>query len=189
MTTLLGRFMAFILLICAMPVILLTGLILAFVQGQPLLFRQARAGKGGVPFTLVKFRTMKDTRDADGKLLPDEMRVTGFGTFLRRSRLDELPSLWNVVIGDIAFIGPRPLLPETIASLGPAGVRRGLVLPGLTGWSQINGNTLLTLDQKIALDLWYVENRSLRTDCMILLRTLWVMSAGEKIRPAAGKPH
>ena len=183
MTSLSRRIIAFILLLVLSPILVLLAVLVLLFQGKPIIFRQWRAGRHGTSFRLVKFRTMRDIRDGEGVLLPDKERITRIGAFLRKSRLDELPSLWNVVRGDLAFIGPRPLLPETIASLSEAGVRRGLVSPGLTGWAQTNGNTLLTLEQKIELDLWYVEHRNCKTDCDILLRTLWLMIAGEKLRP------
>lgn len=174
------RFLAAVALIGLLPVNLVIALLLRMMQGKGVLFRQLRAGYGGAPFTLVKFRTMRDLRDADGHLLDDAERVTGIGTFLRKTRLDELPSLWNVVTGDIAIVGPRPLLPETIEGLGDRGVRRGYVHPGLTGWAQVSGNTLLSLDEKIDLDLWYIDNGNWKTDLSILLSTVSVMVAGEK---------
>tara|TARA_A100001391_G_scaffold99255_4_gene65924 strand:- start:27418 stop:27984 length:567 start_codon:yes stop_codon:yes gene_type:complete len=183
--SLLSRLCALILLVALLPVLLVLGLICAMTQGRPVLFRQFRAGKGTTPFRLMKFRSMRDDRDENGRLLSDEERVTAIGTFLRRSRLDELPGLVNVVRGDMAFVGPRPLLPETISELGEQGRQRCSVKPGLTGWSQVNGNTLLTLDQKIALDLWYIENRSWLLDWKILLRTFLVMVGGEKVRTGA----
>lgn len=181
-SSILRRFLAGLAFIALMPVNLVIAVLLRIKQGQNVLFRQTRSGFKGKPFTLVKFRTMRDLRDAEGHLLPDEDRVTGIGTFLRKTRLDELPSLWNVVNGDIAIVGPRPLLPETIASLGERGIKRGSVPPGLTGWAQVNGNTLLSLDEKIALDLWYIDNGHWRTDLSILISTLGVMAAGEKRR-------
>ena len=123
---------------------------------------------------------MRDARDATGAHLPDAERTTLVGSLLRRSRLDELPGLLNVVRGEMNFVGPRPLLPPTIAEKGEAGRRRGEVCPGLTGWAQVNGNTLLTLDEKIALDLWYIDNRSFWLDLQILMRTLLVMVGGER---------
>ena len=183
--SLLQRALAAFLLIAASPLIALIAVLLALCQGRPVLFRQWRSGLGGEAFRLVKFRTMRDTRDATGALLPDRARVTAMGKFLRQSRLDELPSLWNVIRGELAFIGPRPLLPATIASLGEAGRQRGQVLPGLTGWSQVNGNTLLTLAEKVSLDLWYIDHRSIRTDMEIVARTVWVMTRGEKRSIAA----
>ncbi len=177
-----GRLTAAVALLAVSPVLAaLAGLILVG-QGRPILFRQARAGRHGVPFTLVKFRSMRDTRDAAGRLLPDAERTTAIGAFLRRSRLDELPGLWNVARGDMAWIGPRPLLPETIRDLGERGRERSNVRPGLTGYSQISGNTLLDLDDKVALDLWYVKNRSVWLDLEILLRTIGVMLLGERLR-------
>ena len=177
-----GRLTAAVALLVVSPVLAaLAGLILVG-QGRPILFRQARAGRHGVPFTLVKFRSMRDTRDAAGRLLPDAERTTAIGAFLRRSRLDELPGLWNVARGDMAWIGPRPLLPETIRDLGERGRERSNVRPGLTGYSQISGNTLLDLDDKVALDLWYVKNRSVWLDLEILLRTIGVMLLGERLR-------
>ncbi|WP_395394142.1 sugar transferase [Novosphingobium sp. BL-8A] len=173
------------LLIPTLP--LLAGLALGvrLSMGAPVLFRQQRAGLGGQPFTLFKLRSMREANGPDGRPLPDEARVTGFGRFLRRSRLDELPGLWNVARGDMTFVGPRPLLPETIAALGTRGMARGHVRPGLTGWAQVNGNTLLSLDEKIALDLWYVDHAGPMLDLRILARTAWVMIGGERRRPAA----
>ncbi len=177
-----ARFAALMLLLALSPALLMLWLICALTQGHPVLFRQYRAGKGAKPFRLLKFRSMRDTRDAEGELLPDDQRVTAIGTFLRRSRLDELPGLVNVVRGEMGFVGPRPLLPTTIAELGSRGLKRCAVKPGLTGWSQVSGNTLLSLDQKVALDLWYIENRSLFLDVKIIALTLLVVIAGEKIR-------
>ncbi|MFC6623251.1 sugar transferase [Novosphingobium panipatense] len=175
-----ARGAAGILLMLALPLLVLLAGGVLLSLGRPVLFRQQRAGRGGVPFTLLKLRSMRNTCDASGRPLPDEARVTPFGRFLRRSRLDELPGLWNVVAGDMAFVGPRPLLPETIAALAMHGVQRGAVRPGLTGWSQVNGNTLLALEEKIALDLWYVAHSSPLLDLRILLLTVWVMVGGER---------
>jgi lipopolysaccharide/colanic/teichoic acid biosynthesis glycosyltransferase len=177
---LIGRVTALLILVGLLPLNLLIALALRILQGRNVLFFQQRSGIGGEPFSLVKFRTMRDLRDDHGQLLDDAMRVTAIGIFLRKTRLDELPSFWNVVIGELAFIGPRPLLPWTIQTLGDRGVKRGTVRPGLTGWAQINGNTLLTLNEKVALDLWYIEHRSWRTDTAIIAGTLRVMIAGEK---------
>ncbi len=177
-----ARVAALISLLALSPVLLMLWLVCAITQGRPVLFRQYRAGKGAIPFRLLKFRSMRDTRDATGELLPDDQRVTAIGAFLRRTRLDELPGLVNVVRGEMGFVGPRPLLPATIAELGIRGSKRCTVKPGLTGWSQVSGNTLLTLDQKVALDLWYIENRSLLLDFKIIALTVLVVIAGEKVR-------
>lgn len=175
-----SRFAAAVMLLLLAPVAALLALVSLISMGGPVLFRQERSGLHGKPFTMAKFRSMNDARDAEGRLLPDEQRVTAWGRFLRRSRLDELPGLWSIVRGDMAFVGPRPLLLGTIASLGERGRQRGQVRPGLTGWAQVNGNTLLSLDEKVALDLDYVRNASLGLDCRIILRTIAVMIAGEK---------
>ncbi|QZD95734.1 sugar transferase [Qipengyuania gelatinilytica] len=181
------RLLAIILLVGLSPLLGILGLITRMSQGSPVLFRQLRSGRGGKPFRIAKFRSMTDRRDANGELLPDDERVTAWGRFLRRSRLDELPGLWSIARGDMAFVGPRPLLPETIASLGERGKQRGKVRPGLTGWAQVNGNTLLSLDEKIALDLDYVSNPSLGRDLVIITRTFWVMIGGERRTSAAGR--
>lgn len=180
------RLLAITLLVGLSPLLALLWLLTRMSQGSPVLFRQQRAGLGGKPFDIAKFRSMTDKRDANGALLPDEERVTAWGRFLRRSRLDELPGLWSIARGDMAFVGPRPLLPETIASLGERGRERGKVRPGLTGWAQVNGNTLLSLDEKVALDLDYVNNPSLGRDLVILMRTFWVMIGGERRTSVAG---
>jgi len=183
------RLLATCMLVLLLPLLGLLSLGVLLSMGRPVLFRQQRAGLAGRPFTLVKLRSMREAYDRAGRSLPDEERVTRFGRFLRRSRLDELVGLWNVAAGDMAFVGPRPLLPETIQALGPIGMARGQVLPGLTGWSQVSGNTLLTLDEKVSLDLWYIAHASLRQDLHILLMTLKVMIGGERRRvPSSAGP-
>jgi lipopolysaccharide/colanic/teichoic acid biosynthesis glycosyltransferase len=133
---------------------------------------------------------MNGARDGDGRLLPDSQRITPVGRALRATRLDELPQLWNVLIGDMSLIGPRPLLPETIADAGADGWSRGRIRPGLTGWAQVNGNTLLSDADKIALDNWYISHRSLGLDLRIVARTLLVSLRGERRDAAAiGRAH
>lgn len=177
------RLLAALLLLAVLPLLAVLGIGIVLSMGRPVLFRQRRAGLHGQAFTLLKLRSMREAAGKDGQPLPDEARVTRFGRFLRRSRLDELPGLWNVAAGDMAFVGPRPLLPETIAGLGQPGAMRGEVRPGLTGWSQVNGNTLLSLDEKIALDLWYVAHAGPLLDLRILALTAWVMVGGERRSP------
>ena len=185
---LIPRLAAAALLIPAAPVIGLLALGVVVTMGRPVWFRQRRAGLGETTFTLLKLRSMREATDRFGAPLPDDERVTAFGRFLRRSRLDELPGLISVVRGHMAFVGPRPLLPGTIVELGARGVARGTVLPGLTGWAQVNGNTLLSLDEKIALDLWYAQHRSWRLDLRILVRTALVMLGGERRSQPAVPP-
>jgi lipopolysaccharide/colanic/teichoic acid biosynthesis glycosyltransferase/glycosyltransferase involved in cell wall biosynthesis len=175
------RTLAALAFIAMLPVMLLLGMVVALALGRPVLFRQHRAGRGGRVFDLVKFRSMRDLRDAQGRPLPDEARLTAFGKLLRRSRLDELPELWNIARGEMSLVGPRPLLPATVAAMGEKGERRGSVRPGLTGWAQVNGNALLSDADKLALDLWYVEHRSLGRDLWIALRTVATLFGGERI--------
>lgn len=180
-----GRSLAAVLLVATAPVGLLVALAVLLDLGRPVLFRQRRAGAGGRPFTIVKFRTMRDAAGPDGRSLPDAARVTWLGRALRRSRLDEWPQLVNIARGELAWIGPRPLLPHTVAGFGAMGVRRGRVAPGLTGWAQVNGNTRLSNEAKLALDLWYVEHRDAWLDARIVWRTAVTLLAGERPDPAA----
>jgi lipopolysaccharide/colanic/teichoic acid biosynthesis glycosyltransferase len=140
--------------------------------GSPVLFRQQRPGREGRVFELIKFRTMTDARDPSGALLPDSQRLTPFGERIRRTSLDELPTLWNVIRGDMSLVGPRPLLVQYLDRYTPEQRRRHEVAPGITGWAQIHGRNAITWEEKFALDVWYVENVSLRTDLAILFRTL-----------------
>lgn len=148
--------------------------------GRPILFHQLRAGKGGRLIRLSKFRTMSDARGADGRLLPDARRTSRTGALLRRYRLDELPQLPAILRAEIALIGPRPLLPETLAGFGEAGAIRGHVRPGLTGWAQVNGNTALGEAEKLSLDLWYVAHRGTALDLRILWLTAVTLIRGER---------
>lgn len=140
--------------------------------GSPILFRQVRPGKDGKPFEMLKFRTMTDARGADGALLPDADRLTPFGRFLRSTSLDELPELWNVLKGDMSLVGPRPLLMEYLPLYSPEQARRHEVRPGVTGWAQVNGRNALSWEEKFALDIWYVDNRSFRLDLRIIVMTI-----------------
>jgi len=153
------------------PVGLAVGGLTRLKLGGPVLFRQPRPGRNDRVFELIKFRTMSNARGDDGELLPDEERLTPFGTRLRRLSLDELPTLWNVVRGDMSFVGPRPLLVQYLDRYTPEQRRRHDVAPGITGWAQIHGRNTISWEEKFELDVWYVENVSLRTDLGILLRT------------------
>lgn len=149
--------------------------------GSPVLFRQTRPGLLGRPFTLLKFRTMTNARGHDGRPLPDEQRLTAFGRFLRRTSLDELPELINVLRGEMSLVGPRPLLMEYMGRYTPEQARRHEVKPGITGWAQVNGRNALTWEEKFALDVWYVEHVSFRLDVKILALTAWKVVKGEGI--------
>ncbi len=153
------------------PVGLAVGGLTRLKLGGPVLFRQPRPGRNDRVFELIKFRTMSNARGDDGELLPDEERLTPFGMRLRRLSLDELPTLWNVVRGDMSFVGPRPLLVQYLDRYTPEQRRRHDVAPGITGWAQIHGRNTISWEEKFELDVWYVENVSLRTDLGILLRT------------------
>lgn len=177
----LSRLVGVVSLLFALPLIAATALAVLVTMGRPILFVQPRSGIAQRRFHLVKFRTMTQRRDANDALLPDADRTTPIGRFLRHTRLDELPGLVNVARGDLAMIGPRPLLAETIRAMGSAGEQRARVAPGMTGWAQVNGNILLSNDEKLALDLWYINNRNWRLDLDIIWRTLGVVIGGEKV--------
>lgn len=171
------------------PVLLLTALACRVRFGPPVLFRQQRPGLRGRPFTIMKFRTMTNARDADGRLLPDHERVTTFGAWLRSTSLDELPELWNVVRGEMSLVGPRPLLMEYLPRYTAFQRRRTEVRPGITGWAQINGRNALNWDEKLALDVWYVDNHSFWLDLKILWATLFCIGARQGINyDARGTP-
>jgi lipopolysaccharide/colanic/teichoic acid biosynthesis glycosyltransferase len=180
---------ALALLIFALPLLALAWQIRRKL-GSPVLFRQVRPGLQGRPFTMVKFRTMTDERGPDGALLPDAQRLTPFGRFLRASSLDELPELWNVLRGEMSLVGPRPLLMEYLPLYTPEQARRHEVRPGITGWAQVNGRNAISWADKFALDVWYVDHRSLWLDVQILWRTVrkvlvrdGISAAGEATMP------
>lgn len=141
-------------------------------MGRPILFRQQRPGLNGRTFNMVKFRTMSNARDGTGRLLSDGERLTRAGRFLRATSLDELPELWNVLVGDMSLVGPRPLLMVYLDRYTPEQARRHEVKPGLTGWAQVNGRNAISWDEKFALDIWYVDNRSFLLDLRILYATV-----------------
>ena len=144
--------LASVALLVLAPLMLALALLVLASMGRPVLFRQIRCGRDGRPFRMMKFRTMREAHDATGRPLPDSARTTAVGRLLRRSRLDELPELVNIVVGDMAIVGPRPLLPPTIAAMGAGGIVRGRLRPGLTGLAQVSGNTLLSEEEKLAFD-------------------------------------
>ena len=171
-------------LVVLSPLLAFIALMVRAKLGSPVLFRQVRPGLGGRPFTIYKFRTMTDARGSDGKLLPDGERLTRFGRFLRSASLDELPELFNVLKGDMSLVGPRPLLMEYLDRYTPEQARRHEVKPGITGWAQVNGRNALGWEQKFAMDVWYVDHRSLRLDAKIILRTIGKVLARDGISAA-----
>jgi len=160
------------LIIFLAPLILFIALLIWVTMGRPILFRQRRVGYQGQVFTIYKFRTMTEERDENGNLLPDEQRLTRFGRFLRETSLDELPELFNVLKGDMSVVGPRPLLVEYLPYYTPEERKRHNMRPGITGWAQVNGRNAITWDQKLALDVWYVDNWSFWLDFKIILMTI-----------------
>jgi len=173
--------LAFPALIILLPLFALIGVLVRLKLGTPILFRQWRPGLHGQPFIIFKFRTLTNARDANGKLLPDSARLTPFGHFLRRTSLDELPELFNVLKGDMSLVGPRPLLMTYLNRYTPEQMRRHEVRPGITGWAQVNGRNTLKWAQKLTLDVWYVDHRSLTLDLKIILTTLWMVLSREGI--------
>jgi sugar transferase EpsL len=164
---------------------LVIALIVRLCLGSPVLFVQERPGRQGVPFRLVKFRTMREAYDAAGRPLPNEQRLTRLGRLLRRTSLDELPELWNVLRGDMSLVGPRPLLMRYLPLYTPRQARRHEVRPGLTGWAQINGRNCIGWEEKFELDVWYVDHRSFRLDLRILAVTVIKVLKREGISPEA----
>ncbi len=155
------------------PVLGMIALLVWLVDGKPIFFRQSRPGLHGAIFTLIKFRTMRQLVDESGKPLPDGQRLTQLGRFLRATSLDELPEFWNVIRGEMSLVGPRPLLVAYLERYSPEQMRRHEVLPGITGWAQVNGRNAITWEEKFQLDVWYVDHWSLWLDIRILVMTVW----------------
>jgi sugar transferase EpsL len=163
--------LAVVLLVLLSPLMAITALAVLVFLGKPVLFRQLRPGLDGAPFELVKFRTMHSAPAGSNVQLPDEVRLTRFGRWLRASSLDELPELWNVLKGDMSFVGPRPLLMEYLPLYSTEQMRRHSVRPGLTGWAQVNGRNNLSWAKRFEMDVWYVDHMSLSLDLKIMART------------------
>lgn len=159
-------------LIVIFPILAIVAILIRLNMGTPVIFRQVRPGLHGKPFTMYKFRTMKDERDGQGNPLPDEQRLTRLGRFLRATSLDELPELWNVLKGDMSLVGPRPLLMEYLDRYTPEQARRHEVKPGITGWAQVNGRNAIDWEEKFKLDVYYVDNWRLSLDIKILWLTI-----------------
>lgn len=169
------------LLIVSAPILVAVTVAIRLVQGTPVSFRQERSGLGARPFQILKFRSMATAYDRWGALLPDRDRLTPFGSFLRRTSLDELPQLLNVLRGDMSLVGPRPLLLEYVDRYTPEQARRHAMKPGITGWAQVNGRNELSWEEKFRRDVWYVDNCSLALDLRILALTAWTILAAEGI--------
>ena len=168
-------------LIVGAPLLVVLAIAVRFALGSPVLFRQVRPGLHGKPFTLVKFRSMRDATDRNGRPLSDALRLTRFGRALRASSLDELPELWNVLRGDMSLVGPRPLLVEYLPRYSDRQTRRHEVRPGITGWAQVNGRNAVSWPDRFELDVWYVENRTILLD----FRILWKDQARQNSGPAS----
>jgi len=172
------------LLLLLSPLFLLLVLLVWRNLGRPIFFREPRGGRGGRPFTFIKFRSMLNTRDEQGRLLPDEERLTRFGRWLRRTSLDELPQLFNVLRGEMSLIGPRPLTVRYLPRYSSRQARRHEVRPGITGWAQVNGRNAVDWPQRFEMDVWYVENLSLWLDLKIAARTLLAAVTGRGVSPS-----
>lgn len=166
------RLTALVAFLILSPVFVVVMIFLALVNDGKPFFTQRRPGKNGNIFKIIKFKTMNDKKDATGKLLADEIRLTSLGKFIRKTSLDELPQLLNVIKGDMSLVGPRPLLPEYLHLYTPEQARRHDVKPGITGWAQVNGRNAISWEEKFKLDVWYVENQSLLLDLRILFKTV-----------------
>jgi len=171
-------------LVVLLPLMVAAGIAVRLTMGTPLLFRQTRPGLRGEPFDLLKFRTMNDVRLPDGSVAPDRLRLTRLGRLLRRLSIDELPQLWNVVRGDMSLVGPRPLLMEYLPRFTAEQARRHEVKPGVTGWAQVHGRNAVSWQERLALDVWYVDHSSFGLDLRILFRTVFVVIRGRDVAQA-----
>ena len=157
------------------PLLIVVGILVRIKLGSPIFFIQERPGKDAKPFRMVKFRTMTDARDEAGNLLCDEVRLTPFGKFLRSTTLDEFPEMWNVLVGDMSVVGPRPLMMRYLPRYNKFQARRMEMKPGVTGWAQINGRNAISWDEKFSLDVWYIDNSSFWLDLKIVVKTFFVV--------------
>ena len=178
---------SFLLLVIMLPLFVLISVLVYLDLGRPIFFRQVRIGKSEKPFIILKFRTMVDGKHQDNDDISDDFRTTAVGSFLRKSSLDELPTLWNVLVGDMSIVGPRPLLPEYLPLYSIEQRKRHLVKPGITGLAQVNGRNLLSWEDKFKFDVFYVSNQSIRLDLQILLHTVVVVFKREGINSLSGR--
>lgn len=172
---------SFLLLVLISPLIIIVSILIKYKLGSPVLFKQLRPGQNGKPFLILKFRTMENLTDSFGNQLSDNERLTSFGKFLRSSSIDELPELWNVFKGEMSLVGPRPLLMEYLPLYTKNQARRHAVRPGITGWAQINGRNSVSWEEKLEMDVWYVDNKSFLLDLKILFLTFFIVINKEGI--------
>jgi lipopolysaccharide/colanic/teichoic acid biosynthesis glycosyltransferase len=175
-------------LVAASPILAVIAILIRLQMGSPVLYRQVRPGLHGQAFTLVKFRTMRHAEPGTSDLQDSRARVTRLGSLLRRTSLDELPELWNVVRGEMSIVGPRPLLTEFLQYYTPEQARRHDVLPGITGWAQVHGRRNVPMQERIAMDVWYVDNWSLRLDAEIVFATIGQIARGSESEPVRAIP-
>jgi sugar transferase EpsL len=173
--------LATLILALIFPILIVLAILIWLTLGWPVVFSQTRPGYRGIPFKIFKFRTMTEARDQHGDYMPDAQRLTKLGTFLRSTSLDELPEFFNVLRGEMSLVGPRPLLTQYLERYTPEQARRHHVLPGITGWAQVNGRNILTWEDKFRLDVWYVDHWSIWLDLRILLMTIWAVIKREGI--------
>lgn len=166
-----------------LPVAIMVAIVIRISMGAPVFFVSSRPGRNGMPFRMLKFRTMLDRRDAHGEPLPDWERLHPVGTFIRRASLDELPQLWNIVRGDMSLVGPRPLLTSYLDRYTPEQARRHDVRPGVTGWAQVRGRQNIPFSRRLELDVWYVDHRSIALDLRILVMTALQVVRGSGVKP------
>lgn len=174
-------FACLILLTLMWPILLIIYITVRYSIGSPVIYKQKRPGLNGKPFTIFKFRTMSNAKDEDGNLLPDELRLTKIGMLIRSLSLDELPEIFNVLKGELSLVGPRPLMMQYLEVYTPEQARRHEVMPGITGWAQVNGRNSLSWEQKFDLDVWYVDHQSFFLDIRILIMTVWKVLTREGI--------
>lgn len=171
-------------LVVLSPIVAIEAVLVRLLLGSPVLFTQVRPGLNGAPFTVMKFRTLADLRDATGALLPDADRMTPFGRLIRATSLDELPQLFNVLRGDMSLVGPRPLLMQYLTRYSPEQRRRHEVRPGVTGWAQVHGRNALSWEEKFRHDVWYVDHVSFGLDLVILIKSVGVVLRGSGVSQA-----
>lgn len=169
------------------PAIVMIGLLVRFKLGSPIFFCQIRPGLNGKSFRMIKFRTMRNAVDESGIPMPDALRLTPFGRWLRGTSLDELPELWNVIKGEMSLVGPRPLLVEYLPIYSVEQARRHEVRPGITGWAQVNGRNAISWNKKLELDTWYVDNRNLYLDIKIIFMTVLKVLAKKDVKAGGGE--